>query len=123
MKVREKSRKRTESVFFVGRVVSYLVVCLGAGELGLGCCLEGLCMGWEGEEGRGIMDGSEKERDRRVLVGGGGVRTEDEFLNRCVDVDAVRHFQLVDLELQPLAEGLELGSHFGLRGVRAKKGV
>jgi hypothetical protein len=79
-------------------------------------------MGWEGEEGKGIMDGSERERDRRVLAGEGGVRTEDEFLNRRVDVDAVSHFQLVDLELQPLAERLELGSHFGLRGFVRKRG-
>ena len=41
-------------------------------------------------------------------------RTKDELLNGRVDVHAHGHLELVDLELQPLAEGLELGSHGGL---------
>jgi hypothetical protein len=45
-------------------------------------------MGWMG------MDGGE--------VGGG--RTEDELLDGRVDVHAEGDFDLVDLELQPLAE-------------------
>ena len=43
----------------------------------------------------------------------GGQRTKDELLNGRVDVHAHGHLELVDLELQPLAEGLELGSHGG----------
>jgi hypothetical protein len=54
-------------------------------------------MGWMG------MDGGEE----------GGGRTEDELLDGRVDVHAEGHFDLVDLELQPLAEGLEAGGHGG----------
>ena len=43
----------------------------------------------------------------------GGQRTKDELLNGRVDVHAHGHLELVDLELPPLAEGLELGGHGG----------
>ena len=50
-----------------------------------------------------------------------GGRTEDEFLNRRVDVHAHGDFELVDLELQPLAEGLEVGGHGGRVGCRVSR--
>jgi hypothetical protein len=38
-------------------------------------------------------------------------RTESEFLNGSENVHAESHFQLVDLELHPFAERLEVGAH------------
>ncbi|KAL1837199.1 hypothetical protein VTJ49DRAFT_4171 [Mycothermus thermophilus] len=47
---------------------------------------------------------------------GMGRRTKDELLGRCKHVDTVGDLELVDLELQPLAEGLESGGHGGRVG-------
>ena len=44
-------------------------------------------------------------------MGGGSQRTENGLLSRSENVDAERHLDLVDLELQPLAEALEVGRH------------
>ncbi len=39
--------------------------------------------------------------------------TENKLFNWRKNVHAVRHLQLVDLELDPFAEGLEVGGHGG----------
>lgn len=44
---------------------------------------------------------------------GGHRPTEYELLDRCIDVHGHGHFKLVDLELQPFAEGFEWGGHDG----------
>jgi hypothetical protein len=41
------------------------------------------------------------------------VRTEDELLHGGEHVDAVGDFELIDLQLHPLAEGLESAGHGG----------
>jgi hypothetical protein len=40
-------------------------------------------------------------------------RTEKELFNGRKDVDAQMHLELVDLELEPFAEGFEVGGHGG----------
>ncbi len=40
-------------------------------------------------------------------------RTEKELFNGRKNVDAQMHLELVDLELEPFAEGFELGGHGG----------
>jgi hypothetical protein len=84
---------------------------------------------WEVEDGGDEGKTEEQEEDRVCLERegvvsfdergtkggtGDGERTEDEFLNGRKDVHGHRHFELVDFELQPFAEGLDRGSHGGL---------
>jgi len=81
-----------------------------------------------GDEG----EGEDEEEDRIYThsvstdVSGerpGGGHTKDELFNRGKDVDAVCDLELVDLELDPLAEGLEVGRHGGVgRGYGGGRG-
>jgi hypothetical protein len=56
----------------------------------------------------GSVMGAEKET---VDKGEGPNRTENKLLDWREDVDAIRHLQLVYLELDPFAQGLEVGRH------------
>jgi hypothetical protein len=81
-------------------------------------------MMWEVQNRRDKRQAEEKEEHRVYAMEqerlaplngqeqeGGGQHTKDELLDGGEDVDAVCHLELVDLELDPFAEGLEVGRH------------
>lgn len=58
-----------------------------------------------------------RRRPKRSREGQRDKHTKDELLNRRKDVHAHGNLKLVNLELEPLAEGLEVGRHDGQESV------